>query len=690
MALKTPGVYVEEIATFPPSVVAVETAVPAFIGYTEKALDEDGNSLEFVPTRIRSLLEYKQYFGGDFVPDNYRVTLDTSSDNAVTAVVARNSSDTARRYYMYATLRHFYANGGGTCYIVSVGSYEDDPAAGDASIPSGLIGGMSRLERLDEPTLILFPDGVSLAAAADLGSVQVAAMAQCAKLQDRFTVMDLMNGDQAASISSDPIEDFRNNTGTSNLKYGAAYYPWLNTIYKPDVRFSQLAFFNQSSVAISNGTIDSLYGDIAEDDSLDALSVAARGANTNVDTVVSSVDLSNMNGLDPLTLNLENISDLMTHYSNLVDTLRQLPPTPAPDVRDALDNVFVLVRAIALSFQTLDAATLGEEVDQMIADMSEDGSSLVETIIDLISYEKNGSVRGTLPGTRTIENVNDEYNSLDGTAWLSGDYATTADVPTDTDPSYSGTVYERSLSITADLEGYMSKLATAYLSIFESSSYLASEAEKKLFTTHPVFASVLEQTNKVMGRIPTSGAIAGVYASVDRTRGVWKAPANVSIADITGPSVKINDAIQGDLNVHSSGKSVNAIRAFTGKGTIVWGARTLDGNSNEWRYVSVRRFFNMAEESIKKATEPFTFEPNDANTWVRVRAMIENFLTIQWRNGALAGASTQQAYYVKVGLGETMTAQDILEGRMIIEIGMAVVRPAEFIVLKFSHKMQVS
>ncbi|WP_225975103.1 phage tail sheath C-terminal domain-containing protein [Anseongella ginsenosidimutans] len=120
------------------------------------------------------------------------------------------------------------------------------------------------------------------------------------------------------------------------------------------------------------------------------------------------------------------------------------------------------------------------------------------------------------------------------------------------------------------------------------------------------------------------------------------------------------------------------------------GARTLDGNSNEWRYVSVRRFFNMVEESVKKATEPFVFEPNDANTWVKVRAMIENFLTLQWRAGALAGAKPEHAFYVKVGLGQTMTAQDILEGRMIVETGMAVVRPAEFIVLRFSHKMQES
>ncbi|MES0328224.1 MAG: phage tail sheath C-terminal domain-containing protein [Gammaproteobacteria bacterium] len=685
---KTPGVFIEEISTFPPSVVSVETAIPAFIGYTEKALDE---SLEFNPTRIRSLLEYQQLFGGDFVPDVYRVTLDTDHDNAVTAIMPRNISDTtARRYYMYSCLRHFYANGGGACYIVSVGSYSDDPATGETTTPSGLIGGLSRLERLDEPTMLLFPDGVSLSSETDLGSVQVAALAQCAKLQDRFTVMDLMNGDQAATILLNPIENFRNNSGTSNLKYGAAYYPWLNTIYKPTVNFAQLVFFNESAVAISDGDIDSLYGDIAEDDSLDALSVVARGANTNVQTAVSSVNISAMTGTDPLTLNHGNISQLMEHYSHLVNVLRETPPTPASDVKDALANLFVLPRAIALSFQVLEAATLGDEVDQMIADMAEDGSTAVVTTVGLIAYERNTSVRGTLPGTRSVENVESDYNSLDGTAWLSSSYATTVDVPTDNTHSYTGTMYERAMSISADLEGIMSRLATAYLSIFESSAYLASEAEKKLFTVHPVFVAVLEQTNKVMGLIPTSGAMAGIYATVDRTRGVWKAPANVSIADISGPAVKINDEIQGNLNVDSSGKSINAIRVFTGKGTILWGARTLDGNSNEWRYVSVRRFFNMAEESIKKASEPFTFEPNDANTWVRVRAMIENFLTIQWRNGALAGATTKQAYYVKIGLGETMTAQDILEGRMIIEIGMAVVRPAEFIILKFSHKMQVS
>jgi len=189
----------------------------------------------------------------------------------------------------------------------------------------------------------------------------------------------------------------------------------------------------------------------------------------------------------------------------------------------------------------------------------------------------------------------------------------------------------------------------------------------------------------------SSGAVAGVYANVDSNRGVWKAPANVSISSISGLSLNVTDDDQSVMNVDAgSGKSVNAIRAFTGKGILVWGARTLAGNDNEWRYVPVRRFFNMVEESVKKATGTFVFEPNDANTWVKVRAMIENFLTLQWRNGALAGAKPEDAFFVKVGLGQTMSAQDILEGRMIVEIGMAAVRPAEFIILRFSHMMQES
>lgn len=217
-----------------------------------------------------------------------------------------------------------------------------------------------------------------------------------------------------------------------------------------------------------------------------------------------------------------------------------------------------------------------------------------------------------------------------------------------------------------------------------------TEAESAFHSYNDIYHEVVAALNKHRVVLPPSPALAGIYAFVDNTRGVWKAPANVSLNAVQKPLVDIDNEDQQDMNVTSSGKSVNAIRTFTGKGVMVWGARTLAGNDNEWRYVPVRRFFNMAEESIKKATEQFVFESNDANTWVKVRGMIENFLLLQWRAGALAGATPEEAFFVRVGLGQTMTALDILEGRMNVEIGMAVVRPAEFIILKFSHKMQES
>ncbi len=229
----------------------------------------------------------------------------------------------------------------------------------------------------------------------------------------------------------------------------------------------------------------------------------------------------------------------------------------------------------------------------------------------------------------------------------------------------------------------------AVLSEAGASNTLTLEA---LETSDPsLYRNILAEIKKQYITLPPSGAVAGIYARVDRQRGVWKAPANVDVRTVIGPSRKVSHDQQADLNVDAtSGKSINAIRTFTGKGTLVWGARTLAGNDNEWRYIPVRRLYIFIEESVKKATEFVVFEPNDANTWLRSKTMIENFLSKLWRDGALAGAKPEEAFFVRVGLGQTMSAQDILEGRLIIEIGLAAVRPAEFIILKFSHKLQES
>lgn len=186
----------------------------------------------------------------------------------------------------------------------------------------------------------------------------------------------------------------------------------------------------------------------------------------------------------------------------------------------------------------------------------------------------------------------------------------------------------------------------------------------------------------VKTNIPCSGAIAGVYAKVDRSRGVWKAPANVALVGINNLSSTVTDIEQEDLNRPADGKSICAIRNFPSRGLLIWGARTLDGKSNDHKFVSVKRFLIFLENSIRKGLQSFRFKPNDNNTWTQIDQSVSNLLHILWRDGALIGATPEQAFFVKIGLGKTMTNIDVEENRMILELGVAVVRPAEFIILK--------
>lgn len=205
-------------------------------------------------------------------------------------------------------------------------------------------------------------------------------------------------------------------------------------------------------------------------------------------------------------------------------------------------------------------------------------------------------------------------------------------------------------------------------------------------------ASVIRQIKATLARrhvvLPPSAAIAGVYARVDRERGVWKAPANVGLLEVSAPTIEVGSQEQERLSIDQSGISINAIRAIPGRGVTVWGARTLAAADPEWRYIPVRRLCMMIEESTRKAAAFVVFEPNNAATWVRTKTMIENYLTLLWSRGALAGARPDQAFFVKVGLGSTMTQLDVLEGRMIVEMGIAAVRPGEFIILRFMHNLQ--
>nr|WP_241391067.1 phage tail sheath C-terminal domain-containing protein [Serratia proteamaculans]ULG16478.1 hypothetical protein 1137p_00080 [Serratia proteamaculans] len=182
--------------------------------------------------------------------------------------------------------------------------------------------------------------------------------------------------------------------------------------------------------------------------------------------------------------------------------------------------------------------------------------------------------------------------------------------------------------------------------------------------------------------LPPSALMAGVYGKTDGERGVWKAPANVVLNGVSDVSVRVTNEQQAELNP----KGINVIRHFSDRGHVVWGCRTQQ-DDDDWRYIPVRRLFDAAERDIKKALQPMVFEPNDQPTWKRVQTAIDNYLYRLWQQGALAGNKAEEAYFVRVGKGITMTQDEINQGKMIIQVGMAAVRPAEFIILKFTQDM---
>lgn len=212
-----------------------------------------------------------------------------------------------------------------------------------------------------------------------------------------------------------------------------------------------------------------------------------------------------------------------------------------------------------------------------------------------------------------------------------------------------------------------------------------------LINSSKTYDTIIKHILTEVNILPASGGMAGVITTTDNTIGVWKAPANTSIIGASHLPIRISETQQADLNSDAvSGKSINAIRFFNGLGILVWGARTLDGNSLDWRYLSVRRTMIFLEQSCKLAARAYVFEPNVKNTWEAVKSIINSFLTTIWKEGGLAGATPADAFSIQCGLGTTMTSEDILSGIMKITIKVAVVRPAEFIIISFEQQMAKS
>ena len=497
----TPGVYVEEIPAFPDKVLEVATAVPAFIGYTQRAQDGAGN-LGGKPVRIANIFEYQTFFGGE--PGD--------AFNLDTAGGGWTATASAPRRYLYSALRLFFDNGGGACFIVSVGDYQAPLAKAD------LLAGLAALDTAAEPSMVVIPDAASLSPD-DALAVQQQMLQHCARTKNRVAILDLYGGDRNCKETlpgkdKSALDFFRDGIGDVGLDYGAAYYPWIET---------------------------SLLG----------------------------------------------LSDIHVGY---------------------------------LSSAGLNA---------------------------LVARLRSGA--GAAKLAQTIENL---------APWLA---AGTATPP-----------------------------AVALAALDAKSKAQQALAHSALMSASPDYRDAMTALLAQVNKTPPCGAIAGVYARTDLTRGVFKAPAGTGLVSVLRPLVAIADEELQDLNFPLDGKAVNAIREITGEGVMVWGGRTLDGNSQDTRYINVRRTMIMLEQSIKNALQAYMFEPNAPGTWVAVGSTIRNFLLNQWKAGALPGSTPAQAFEVSIGLGATMTAEDVRNGDMKVQVQVALVRPAEFVELTFQQTMSTA
>ena len=537
--------------------------------------------------------------------------------------------------------------------------------------------------------MVVVPDAVLLGKGGGSGSypddpqschdVYNAVLMHCQKMQSRVGIFDVYNGylDRDDNpFNRDVVDDFRNGVQQA-LNYGAAYYPWVNAsviednevdyTYLNDAAIKELQALMRAEVAelypnpkdLKRVSIEEKIDDLAGAPEVSEATQVVKGA---VITEFFSKEVA-LAADKALADTITDYTDALNAYAQAITDAGGSPTAPSgTDVaglntdKETLDKeANAQIDALADAVDAAQTAYAGAQ-DDATKQALQDAVDALEKAEKGISLAQNGA-----------SNAQGKANAAQA-AKDNADAAFTA----------SGT------DVTNGVKGVKDAVDPNQTNVNATSLHLS------LMAISGAYKTVMQALKKQMNVLPPAAAMAGVYTRIDNTIGVFKAPANTGIVSVASPTVNITHDDQEELNVPLNGKAINALRTFPGYGTLVWGARTLDGNSQDWRYINVRRTLIMLEQSIKAAMQAYVFEPNVAATWSLVSSTISSFLTNQWKAGALAGASPEDAFDVAVGLGSTMTGDDILDGYMRVTIRVAIVRPAEFIVLTFQQKMQTS
>ncbi|MEB3317630.1 MAG: phage tail sheath C-terminal domain-containing protein [Cyanobacteriota bacterium] len=650
---KTPGVYVTEFPAFPPTVAGVNTAVPCFIGYTAKAEDpvtKKSLIMEAVP--IVSMAEYGATFGsGKSLVANYQVKLAAppgsnpdfkamsgqlqgdkiTLDSLLACNVALQSGDDKSSHYnLYLSMQMFYANGGGFCYVISVGDYSQDKSK------QALLDGLNQARAIHDVTMIVVPDACLLKDD-DYGAVVAAMLDQAGDLRNRVAIVDLPSATQITdpqTLKAKTISFYQKISSAQDaFSYGAAYGPAV-----------QSTFF-----------------------SADDLDYQVLGDNP----------LGSAKPVCNLPMNHLLTSQAVALYLSDRDKLN--------DVLDKIATAYPIDEAQATA---LDATKLTQvcnadgravlrkqEGDTIFADALAALKCLATVPIPMTATAADGG-GGAGAGAGSGASPAEQKPADDQKQAEPVDQQAAANAGAGAKPAQgAGEPATGLCAIRSKGGGTSTPISPANL-------------DKYLNNATPFLQQVEQVVANRINVLPPSAILAGIWTKSDGINGVWNAPANMALNMVLGPLVRLNDQEQGDYNMPPNGQSISILRAQPGRGTVVWGARTLDGNSNDTRYIQVRRTLIYIEQSIKQSLQSFVFAPNDAKTWTTVTSMISNFLTTLWQAGGLMGAKPDEAFSVACGVPTTMTGLDVLNGYMIVNVSLQLIRPAEFIELTFTQRMQ--
>lgn len=588
---QSPGIYINEIPQSSLSISLLETAFPVFLGFTEKLVFQGENILQ-IPYLIQSMREFEEVFGGDFTPE-----LDATQ-------IFSENSHSEEFFYLYKSMHLFFANGGVKAYVISIGNYAMEVH------PEAFLEGILVSQKLEEVTLIAFPDAVKLSDE-EMGRVQNHALEACKEAGNRFCVLDT-KVNLSLNEGWATVQQFRKQIGPQNLEFGAAYMPWL--VAKLEVEVTAISI---------RGIFPQLY----EQDSI----------------------------------LLENIYQ-------------------GKSIREWIQSYESFLREFQLAQQNSVFADVFPQFER------EKEEYISGVKMDLNPFDSTQFFRAIL----RYDSNSDDWNQVWKDAILvpiliwQNEYQALLEIEDESEQK------EKKFNFLDELiqSEFFQKLKEFPFYLKDVSQPIQMKFERILKDIFPFYVELIRRYQRKLQEVPPSGAILGIYVSVDDTRGVWKAAANVSVEGIQNLTYYFNANEMDQLVVDPyEGKSINPIRKISDSNFLVWGARTLAGNNVEFRYIPVQRLILSIKKDVIESMDWIHREVNDSTLWLKIRTEIENYLFNLWKNGGLAGSQPEEAYFVHCNLNISMTMQDLTEGRLIVQMGVAPLRPAEFLIIRLEFQV---